>query len=102
MTRRPLGRGLSALLSDSPTTSSEQLLDLSVDLIEPNVLQPRTNFNEEQLDNLAQSISSNGIIQPLLVRPIGGGRYQSIVGERRWRAAQKANLKSIPAVDRKS
>lgn len=81
-------------------TSSEQLLDINVDLIEPNVLQPRTNFNEEQLNSLAQSITSNGIIQPLLVRPIGGGRYQLIAGERRWRAAQRANLKSIPAVVR--
>lgn len=88
------------MLSDSPTTPTEQLLDLDIDLIEPNSLQPRTNFNEEQLDNLAQSIRSNGIIQPLLVRPINDGRYQIIAGERRWRAAQRADLKHIPAVVR--
>lgn len=100
MTRRALGRGLSALISDSPATPSEQLLELEIDLIEPNSLQPRTNFNEEQLDNLAQSIRSNGIIQPLLVRPISDGRYQLIAGERRWRAAQRAKLKRVPVVVR--
>ena len=100
MTRRALGRGLSALLSDSPTTSSEQLVDLDIDLIEPNSLQPRTSFDEERLNELAQSIRSNGIIQPVLVRPISDGRYQLIAGERRWRAAQRAELRRIPAVVR--
>ena len=67
MTRRALGRGLSALLSDIPATANEELLEVEVDQIEPNSLQPRTNFDEEQLENLSQSNRSNGVIQPLLV-----------------------------------
>jgi ParB family chromosome partitioning protein len=100
MTRRALGRGLSALLSDSPATVNEELVEADIDLIEPNSLQPRTNFDEEQLNNLAQSIQANGIIQPLLLRRIAGNRYQLIAGERRWRAAQRAGLLRVPAVIR--
>lgn len=99
MTRRVLGRGLSALLSDSAATNSEELLEIDIDLIDPNSAQPRTNFNEERLNDLAQSIRSNGIVQPLLVRR-RGARYQLIAGERRWRAAQRANLQRVPAVVR--
>jgi ParB family chromosome partitioning protein len=91
---------LSALLSDLPATASEELLDVEIDHIEPNALQPRTNFDEEQLENLAQSIRSNGVIQPLLIRRLGENRYQLVAGERRWRAAQKAGLQRIPAVVR--
>ncbi len=87
MTRRVLGRGLSALLSDSPPKTNEEFFEIDIDLIEPNSLQPRTKFDESRLEELAQSILSNGIIQPLLVRPINGGRYQLVAGERRWRAA---------------
>lgn len=76
------------------------MTDIDIDLIEPNSFQPRTNFDEEQLENLAQSIRSNGIIQPLLVRPLGAGRYQLVAGERRWRAAQRAGLQRVPAVVR--
>src|SRR3712207_132796 len=100
MTRRVLGRGLSALLSDIPVAASEEMLDIDIDLIEPNSLQPRTSFDEERLEQLAQSIRSNGIIQPIVVRRLGGTQYQLIAGERRWRAAQRAGLQRIPAIVR--
>src|SRR5918993_4371150 len=100
MTRRALGRGLSALLSDTSVTTSEQVLDVDIDLIEPNSLQPRTNFDEERLEELAQSIRANGIIQPILVRRTDSDRYQLVAGERRWRAAQRAGLQRIPCVVR--
>ena len=100
MTRRALGRGLSALLSDSPSTANEELIDVDINLIESNSLQPRTNFDEVKLEELAQSIRSNGIIQPLLLRRIGTHQYQLVAGERRWRAAQRAGLARVPAVVR--
>lgn len=99
MTRRVLGRGLSALLSDTAATASEELLEVDIDLIEPSPAQPRTHFDETRLEELAQSIRSNGIVQPLLVRR-RGGRYQLVAGERRWRAAQRAGLQRVPAVVR--
>jgi ParB family chromosome partitioning protein len=98
MTRRVLGRGLSALLSDRPAMSSEEMVEIDIDLIEPNSFQPRTTFNEEKLEELAQSIRSNGVIQPLLVRRIDNEKYQLVAGERRWRAAQRANLLKVPCV----
>jgi len=91
---------LSALLPDSPATASEEMIEVDIDLIEPNSLQPRTNFDEERLENLAQSIRSNGIIQPLVIRRLDAGRYQLIAGERRWRAAQRAGLQRVPAIVR--
>ncbi|HEX8072961.1 MAG TPA: ParB/RepB/Spo0J family partition protein [Pyrinomonadaceae bacterium] len=100
MTRRALGRGLSALLSDKPTTNTEEFVEVDIDLIEPNHLQPRTRFDEAQLEELTRSIQINGIVQPILARKIEGGRYQIIAGERRWRAAQRAGLQRIPAVIR--
>lgn len=100
MTRRVLGRGLSALLSDRPSTANEEMIEIDTDLIEPNTLQPRTNFDEERLEELAQSIKSNGVIQPLLVRRLNGERYQLVAGERRWRAAQRAGLLRVPCVVR--
>ena len=100
MTRKVLGRGLSALLSETTTNSSEELREVEIDLIEPNNLQPRTRFDEKQLEELAQSVKENGIVQPILVRKINGGRYQIVAGERRWRAAQRAGLHNIPAVIR--
>src|SRR5215217_4526764 len=99
MTRRVLGRGLSALLSDSTAAASEDFLEIDIDLIEPSPGQPRTHFDEGRLEELAQSIRSNGIVQPVLVRR-RGARYQLIAGERRWRAAQRAGLQRIPAVVR--
>lgn len=91
---------MSALLSDTSVTTSEQVLDVDIDLIEPNSLQPRTNFDEERLEELAQSIRANGIIQPILVRRTDSDRYQLVAGERRWRAAQRAGLQRIPCVVR--
>ncbi len=100
MTRRALGRGLNALLSDKSTTSSEEFTEIEIDLVEPNHLQPRTYFDEAQLEELAQSIKLNGVVQPILARRITGGRYQLVTGERRWRAAQQAGVKRIPAIIR--
>lgn len=86
------------MLSDRPATTSEEMVELDIDLIEPNNFQPRTTFNEERLDQLAQSIKANGIIQPLLVRRTSPERYQLVAGERRWRAAQRAGLQRVPCV----
>lgn len=90
---------MSALLSDTTAATSEELLEIDVDLIEPSTAQPRTHFDEERLEELAQSIRANGIVQPLLVRR-RGSRYQLVAGERRWRAAQRAGLARVPAVVR--
>ncbi|HEY9405037.1 MAG TPA: ParB/RepB/Spo0J family partition protein [Pyrinomonadaceae bacterium] len=100
MTRKVLGRGLSALLSETPATTNEELREVDIDLIEPNNVQPRTRFDETQLEELAQSIKTNGVVQPILVRKTHGGRYQIVAGERRWRAAQRAGLQRIPSVIR--
>jgi ParB family chromosome partitioning protein len=102
MTRKVLGRGLSALLSETPaaTAANEELREVDIDLIEPNNVQPRTRFDETQLEELAQSIKTNGVVQPILVRKTNGGRYQIVAGERRWRAAQRAGLQRIPSVIR--
>ncbi len=92
---------MSALLSEPiSATTNEELKEIDIDLIEPNNLQPRTRFDEAQLEELAQSIKANGIVQPLLVRKIDGLRYQLVAGERRWRAAQRAGLQRVPAVIR--
>ncbi len=100
MARQALGRGLSALISeDQPQTAVDiprVTSEIDIDLIEPNPQQPRKRFSEEELEGLQQSISANGIIQPIVVRPFGG-RYQIVAGERRWRAAQRAGLRRIPA-----
>ena len=74
------------------------MVEIDLDLIEPNNFQPRTNFDEERLEQLAQSIRANGIIQPLLVRKISADKYQLVAGERRWRAAQRAGLYRVPCV----
>src|SRR5882757_9111025 len=72
-------------------------LQIDIDLIEPSPYQPRTRFREEALDELARSIQTSGIIQPIVVRPLGN-RYQLIAGERRWRAAQRAGLKKVSSI----
>jgi ParB family chromosome partitioning protein len=74
------------------------MVEIDLDLIEPNNFQPRTSFDEERLEQLAQSIRANGIIQPLLVRRLSTDRYQLVAGERRWRAAQRAGLPRVPCV----
>ncbi len=98
MNRKVLGRGINALLGDeSAKLNGEELLEVDIDLIEPNAAQPRTRFTEERLEDLAQSIKANGLIQPIIVRR-KGLRFQIVAGERRWRAAQKLGLKKIPAI----
>ncbi len=98
MARKVLGRGLSALLGEETTNqNNESYLEIDIDLIEPNSSQPRSRFIEEKLEELAQSIRANGIVQPIVVRKKGKG-YQIVAGERRWRAAQKAGLQKIPSV----
>src|SRR5881396_3061615 len=100
MTRKPLGRGLNALISTaSSPQDSEEVLEIETDLIRPGQQQPRTSFDETKLDELAQSIRTSGIIQPLLVRR-RGGLFELIAGERRWRAAQLAGLSRIPSIIR--
>jgi ParB family transcriptional regulator, chromosome partitioning protein len=127
MPRNALGRGLEALIREPEvrvsgptppaprgaapavggaaatatafTTAHPGPLEIDIDLIEPSPYQPRTRFREEALDELARSIQSSGIIQPLVVRPVGS-RYQLIAGERRWRAAQRAGLDKVTAIVR--
>jgi len=95
-----MGRGLAAILSVAPKDEAEELRQLPVDLIGPNPRQPRTAFEDEALVGLADSIRTRGILQPVLVRPLPGGRYELIAGERRWRAAQMAQMEAIPAIVR--
>src|SRR5687768_16385497 len=105
--KRPsgLGRGLSSLLGEvaqeAPVAGGGRngLQSLPVASIEPNPAQPRRHFDEEALAELARSIGSRGLIQPIVVRP-NGHRYQIVAGERRWRAAQKAQLHEIPVIIR--
>jgi len=102
--KRPaLGRGLSALIPDATANvtpqTRESSAEVDLDLLGPNPFQPRLNFDEERLDELAASIRSNGIIQPILVRK-RDRRYEIIAGERRWRAAQRAGLLKVPIVVR--
>jgi ParB family chromosome partitioning protein len=98
MTRKALGRGLSALLREVETTTAG-LEQVPVDLIVPNPFQPRRDFPEETLKELADSILSSGVLQPILVRRVDG-KYQLIAGERRLRAAKLAGLESVPAMIR--
>jgi len=99
MARQTLGRGLSALIGDDngPRDSVAANLEIDIDLIEPNPQQPRTRFPDLDLDELAQSIRANGVVQPIVVRR-QGSRFQIVAGERRWRASQRAGLHKIPAV----
>ena len=113
--RKPhgLGRGLEALLGESrreeplaPSGDSSEasevagLAMLPIAQIEPHPEQPRKHFDEAALGELAASIAARGVIQPVIVRPLGAGRYQLVAGERRWRAAQRAQLHEIPAIVR--
>jgi ParB family transcriptional regulator, chromosome partitioning protein len=95
MARQPLGRGLSALLGDTKPVE-EAVNEIDIDLIRPNPEQPRTRFAEAALEELAQSIAANGVVQPIVVRR-AGDNYEIVAGERRWRASQKAGLRKIPA-----
>ena len=108
--KRGLGRGLDALLGPTPAAKSAagdgavaadgELRDLPVDLIQRGRYQPRIDMHPDSLQDLAESIRAQGIVQPILVRPISDSRYEIIAGERRWRAAQLAGLQDIPAVVR--
>jgi ParB family chromosome partitioning protein len=112
--RRPLGRGLSALLGEAnqdvavsaegaeggPAGASRSVHLIDVARIAPHPEQPRRRFDEAALAELAESIRARGVIQPIIVRALAGDRYQIVAGERRWRAAQKAQLHQIPALVR--
>ena len=103
--KRPaLGRGLSALIPDAPAaaaTPSARAHEVDIDLLTPNPFQPRTVMDESKIDELARSIRSNGVIQPIVVRK-AGARYEIIAGERRWRASQRAGLLKVPIVVRET
>ncbi|MFT4959863.1 MAG: ParB family chromosome partitioning protein [Paracoccaceae bacterium] len=101
---RGLGRGLSALMSDvisDPTVSARGAdLNVPIDLVVANPNQPRRDFDQNDLDDLTSSIRRNGILQPLIVRKTGPTQYEIVAGERRWRAAQQAQLHEIPVLVR--
>lgn len=108
--KKRLGRGLAALIGDGAAaeTTVEQapgrangLRELPIELVQSNTLNPRKVFNDEDLDDLVRSVAEKGILQPVVVRPVGDGEsYQIVAGERRWRAAQKAGLHHMPALVR--
>jgi ParB family chromosome partitioning protein len=97
--RRGLGRGLEVLLGGAGPT---ELTELAVDLIHPNPRQPRRRFDSEAGAGLADSVRAQGVVQPVVVRPRVAGGYELIAGERRWRAARDAKLKTVPAVVREA
>ncbi len=107
--KRGLGRGLDALLS-SPTVSSleeqaikapeRELQHVPLDMIQRGKYQPRRDMDPQALEELAQSIKSQGVMQPIVIRPIGNNRFEIIAGERRWRASQQAGVETIPAMVR--
>jgi ParB family transcriptional regulator, chromosome partitioning protein len=96
-----MGRGLAAILSVAPRDELQELRPIPLDMIDPSPNQPRRVFDEDALLALAGSIRARGVLQPVLVRPHPSGRYELIAGERRWRAAQLAELDAIPAVVRR-
>jgi ParB family chromosome partitioning protein len=91
-----MGQGASATQRQATRATTTGVALLPVAEIEPHPDQPRRHFDEEALDELAQSIAARGVIQPVIVRPLAGGRYQLVAGERRWRAAQRARVHEIP------
>ena len=95
-----LGKGLDAIFAENDVESENSSILLKVSEIEPNRGQPRKDFDEKSLGELADSIAQHGVLQPLLVRPIPGGGYQIVAGERRWRAARMAGVSEVPAVVR--
>jgi ParB family transcriptional regulator, chromosome partitioning protein len=100
MDKRPaLGKGLSALIPDAPEPVRSSPVDVDIDRLAPNEFQPRGHMDEARLEDLARSITANGIIQPIVVRKVGD-RFQIIAGERRWRAAKLAGLLRVPIVVR--
>ncbi len=102
--RRPaLGRGMAALLSNAPppAPAGRSVMQLAIEAVQRNAAQPRKSFDEKRLEELAASIREHGVIEPILVRRHGDG-YRIVAGERRWRAAQRAGLKEIPAIVREA
>ncbi len=95
---RELSPAIVSLLSQEPSTRTVGVRAVPLDRIEPNPQQPRLAFNEDTLQELANSVTEHGVLQPILVRPLQGGRYQLIAGERRWRASKLAGLETIPAL----
>ncbi|CCU79894.1 Chromosome (plasmid) partitioning protein ParB / Stage 0 sporulation protein J [Halanaerobium saccharolyticum subsp. saccharolyticum DSM 6643] len=100
MSKKRLGKGLSALINNDDNIDQSRVEDVFTDQIEPNPFQPRTNFDEDTLKELANSIQEKGVIQPITVRKIKAEKYQIVTGERRWRASKLVGLKKIPAVIR--
>jgi len=103
--RRGLGRGLDALLGSPEDMAAEardrgELRKLPVDLLQRGRFQPRNDFDQDAMQELADSIRAQGVVQPIVVRPLAGGQYEIVAGERRWRAAQLAELEDIPAIVR--
>lgn len=95
-----LGRGLDALLSGNDERTDDALTELAVGLLKPGRFQPRTRMDPQSIAELADSIRAQGLIQPILVRPVENGKYEIIAGERRWRACQLAGLTQVPVVIR--
>jgi ParB family chromosome partitioning protein len=100
MKSKGLGRGLRALIPEAETPAEGEIVEIPVGRIEPAPFQARREFNEEAMEELAASIAEHGVMQPVVVRPLAGDRYQLIIGERRWRASQLAGLEKIPALVR--
>lgn len=98
--RGGLGKGLDAIFIDNEPEESNSAITLKISEIEPNKSQPRREFDENALAELADSIAQHGVLQPLLVRPIADGGYQIVAGERRWRASRMAGLTEVPVVIR--
>jgi ParB family chromosome partitioning protein len=102
MKRSALGKGIAALIPEAPTLRSTGMPELPVADIHPNPLQPRRQFSEASLEELADSLKRHGLLQPVVVSRSAGGGYELIAGERRWRAARLAGLERIPAVLRET
>ena len=97
-----LGRGLDALLagSDDESPAKESMQTIAIDRLRPGKYQPRTRMDQASLEELARSLKAQGVMQPILARTLGKGRYEIIAGERRWRAAKIAGLREVPVVIR--
>ena len=100
MQKKALGRGLQTLIPVGGAVGRDEVEDVPLSLVSPNPFQPRRAFDEAELEELANSVKAKGVLQPILVRKLGDGGYELIVGERRWRAAKLAGLKKIPAIVR--
>lgn len=102
--KRGLGRGLDALLADvsqeEQTSLDDSLQHFLLDMLQPGKYQPRVDMSQDSLEELADSIKAQGLVQPIVVRPVDGGRYEIVAGERRWRASKMAGLETVPVLVR--